>query len=127
MACKSILIVEDDKDIRDQVAQALQVEGYNLLLSENGKQALDLLKSLDKQDLPGCMILDLMMPVMDGFALMDAINRDYPQFASIKILVATAKGSPVNPERVPSAVERIQKPFELDELYLAVEKHCGKP
>ncbi len=128
MSCKSILVVEDDEDIRMQVVQALEVEGYSVLEAGNGLEALNLLKSLKSDELPGCMILDLMMPEMDGKALMETIDRQYKaEFGGINVLVATAKGSPVNPANIPQAVERIQKPFELDELYGAVEKHCGKP
>lgn len=125
--CKSILIVEDDEDIREQVITALEDEGYRTLAAENGQVAIDLLTSLPEDQLPGCIILDLMMPVMDGRRLMETIDREYPNLKHIKILVATAKGSPVNPESIPQAVQRIQKPFKLDELFGAVEEHCGKP
>jgi CheY-like chemotaxis protein len=128
MACKQILVVEDDEDIREHVAQALIMEGYKVLTAENGKRALDILLALSDEELPGCMILDLMMPVMDGKKLIETIIQNYQdRFASIKILVATAKGSPINPASVPGAVERLQKPFDLKELYRVVEEHCGKP
>lgn len=128
MNCKQILVVEDDDDIRKQVAQALTIEGYEVLTATNGKVALELLLNLAPENLPGCMILDLMMPEMDGKSLIDVINANYKErFKDIKILIATAKGSPVNPDSVPGAVERIQKPFDLDELYRVVEELCGKP
>lgn len=128
MSCKSILIVEDDEDIRKQVLKALKGEGYHTLVAENGRRALEVLKSLPSEELPGCMILDLMMPEMDGKTLMEIIERDYKsEFGKIKVLVATAKGSPVDPQSVPQAVQRIQKPFDLDELFREIEKHCGRP
>lgn len=128
MNCKQIFIVEDDEDIRKQVTKALKSEGYNVLTAENGKIALDLLLTLPEEEIPGCMILDLMMPVMDGSTLIKTIEQNYlERFKGMKILIATAKGSPVNPESVPGTVERLQKPFDLEELYSAVEKHCGKP
>lgn len=128
MSCKKVLIVEDDEDIRIQVERALTVEGYEVLIAENGKGALDILLNLPADNLPGCMILDLMMPVMNGITLLEKIESDYKErFAPVKILVATAKGSPINPTAVPGAVERIQKPFDLDELYRVVEEHCGRP
>lgn len=128
MNCRSILVVEDDEDIRSQVVHALKIEGYQVLAAENGKRALEILQSLNPQDLPGCMILDLMMPEMDGKTLIDTIEQNHKdEFGHIQILIATAKGSPANPGAIPKAAQRIQKPFDLDELYRAVEKHCGKP
>ena len=128
MKCKQILVVEDDEDIRIQVTQALKFEGYEVLTATNGKQALDILLNLPSEEMPGCMILDLMMPEMDGKTLIETIQKNYlKRFEDVKIIIATAKGSPVNPDSVPGAVERIQKPFDLDELYRLVEEHCGRP
>lgn len=127
MICKKILIVEDDDDIRKQVSKALRMEGYDVEPVANGRLALDYLEALPKSELPGCVILDLMMPEMDGISLMGKLSAQPEKYGEMKILIATAKGSPVDPESVPGAVERIQKPFDLDELYAVVEKHCGKP
>jgi CheY-like chemotaxis protein len=127
MSCKPILVVEDDEDIRTQVIAALEAEGYYVNSAENGRAALAYLLSLPEGELPGCIILDLMMPEMDGHKLMNTIEKEHPRLHGIKILVATAKGSSGNPESVPQALERLQKPFELEELYRMVEQHCGKP
>lgn len=128
MSCKTIMVVEDDEDIRKSVVKALKSEGYEVIFAENGRVALDVLAKLSAEELPGCMILDLMMPEMDGKSLLDTIEREYKDtYGTIKVLIATAKGSPISPEVVPQTVERIQKPFELEELFKVVEKHCGKP
>lgn len=128
MSCKPILIVEDDEDIRIQMVEALEAEGYRVLMAENGRVALQVLKSLNSNDLPGCMILDLMMPEMDGKTLMDVITQDYKElWGEIRVVIATATGSTTHPDQVPNAAHRIQKPFELDELYRVVAMHCGRP
>lgn len=127
MLCKSIIVIEDDEDIRRQVSRALEIEGYEVLQAENGRLALDLLTSLRDEQLPGCMVLDLMMPEMDGKTMIEEIERNHSRLRSIKILVATAKGSPLSPVAIPQALVRIQKPFDLEELYRLVELHCGKP
>ena len=128
MSCKSILVVEDDEDIRNHVVQALEAEDHRVFAAENGQVALDFLLNADPEDLPGCIVLDLMMPVMDGKTMMQTIDDHHKaKFGMIPVLIATAKGSPVDQNDIPQSVVRIQKPFDLDELYEAVEKHCGKP
>lgn len=129
MDCRGIMIVEDDADIRMHVERALEAEGYTQIhLASNGIEAFKILSELSNDDLPGCIILDLMMPEMDGITFMETIERIHKdRYGSIKVIVATAKGSPINPEKIPNAVERIQKPFELEELYRVVELHCGSP
>lgn len=129
MNCKGILVVEDDVDIRKQLVRALKDEGYTTVhVAGNGVEAFKILENLSDDEIPGCIILDLMMPEMDGIVFMDTIEKLHKdRYGKIKIIVATAKGSPINPEKIPNAVERIQKPFDLDELYRVVEIHCGKP
>lgn len=125
--CKSILIVEDDFDIRRDIAEILESEGYSVFQAENGQIALDFLISCHKDELPGCMILDMVMPVMCGTVLVEIIETKYPHFKSVKILVATASGSLANPISVVPAVERIQKPFDVEELLIKISEHCGSP
>lgn len=125
MSCKSILVVEDDEDIRRQVVQALELEDYEVHQASNGQEALNYLLSLPESQNPMCMILDLMMPIMDGKTLMQEIHDKHKsRLGSIPIIVATAKASPVE-TNLPYAVERVQKPFNLDELYRVVKEHCG--
>lgn len=128
MPCKPIMVVEDDESIRRNVVKALRLEGYSVLEASNGRVALDILVGLKDCELPGCIILDIMMPEMDGVEFVHTIEREHPaRLGTIKILVATAKGSPARPETVPTAIERIQKPMELSELYDKVRQHCGHP
>lgn len=129
MDCKGILIVEDDVDIKRQVIRALKDEGYTTIYeASNGIEAFKILSDLSDDKLPGCIILDLMMPEMDGITFMETIEKIHKdRYGKIKVIVATAKGSPIDPQKIPNAVERIQKPFELEELYRVVELYCGKP
>ena len=128
MSFKRVLVVEDDADIRTLVTLALELEGYEVLNAENGLRALELLRSLPEGELPCCMLLDLMMPLIDGKTLLATLAREHPAFLGrMKVIIATAKGSPLNPTQIPAGADRIQKPFELEELYRIVERHCGKP
>ena len=125
MSRKCILIVEDDEDIRSSFALALEEEGYTALLAHHGRSALALLAGLNDSDLPSCIILEIMMPEMNGLEFLAAIKSGaYPRCAEIPVIIATAQGSPVDPEMIPLSVERIQKPMDLDELYRVVRKHC---
>lgn len=127
--CKNILLVEDDQAIRDEVRNILTDEGYHITCAKNGKEALDYLLSLPHDDLPGCMILDIMMPVMTGKELLEEMKKDeHRHLLTVPVIVATAKGSPKQDLiGFPETIQRIRKPFDLDQLLNAVEAHCGKP
>lgn len=125
--CKHILLVEDDEDIREQMSNILTDEGYNVSATENGQMALDFLSSCDPDNLPGCIILDLMMPVMTGKQFMD-ISLNHDVYKTIPIVVATAKGSAKEEFfDLPDHVEKVKKPMDIDELLRVIEAHCGKP
>lgn len=82
-----VAIVDDSEEARRLIRRILQSQGnFTIYEAENGKQAL----SLVKQELPDLIILDLMMPEMDGFAVLDALKSE-PQTASIPVIVSTAK------------------------------------
>lgn len=123
--CKSILIIDDDADIRETLKEALEFEGYTASTATNGLNALDYLKKAP--ELPGLIILDLMMPVMDGSMFLEVIHRDHKDtFARIPLILATAKGCSANTPNSHLAFDRIRKPLDLDDLYAAIRKHCGE-
>ncbi len=127
MIQKTILIIEDDPDLRDTIALALQAEGYSTLVACNGRQGLDLLLGRKENEGPiSCIILDLMMPEMDGQEFLRILHSSHPEMAKIPILVATAVGTNVQALKIPYGVQRIQKPMELEELYTAVRDRCFK-
>lgn len=120
-----VMIVEDDNDIRKHLIEALEMEDYSVCSAENGKKAFELLDSLSDEQLPKCIILDLMMPEMDGMTFLTEMSKHQREaYKNIKVIVATAKGSTDNHEALPITVERIQKPMDLDELYQRVKNHC---
>ena len=115
---KKILIIEDDIDIRELIAEILDEEGYKTTTAENGKIGLDYLIACDVNDRPDCIILDLMMPVMTGIQVIEALQANYSNdLALIPIIVATAKGSPNDELKdMPSTVTKIRKPMDVNEL-----------
>ncbi len=124
MSTRSIMVVDDDYDLRSVIAMALEMEGYNIIEAENGKAALKILRGMRTEDLPGCILLDLMMPEMDGKTFLETVQKeDSDSIGKIPAILATAKGCSHNPVHFPDVAERIQKPMDLDELYRVVGKH----
>jgi CheY-like chemotaxis protein len=127
MGAKSVLIVEDDVDIRMSLRLALEEEGYVIHEAEHGVQALKVLAEIPHGELPGCIILDLMMPFMTGEKFLEVLSECHNQdWAKIPVVLATAKGSLKKQKNDLSRLERINKPMDLVELYRVVEKYCGK-
>lgn len=118
---KPILVVDDDPDIRDSIASALEIEGHHVLMAENGKAALDLLLSLKESERPRCIMLDLMMPVMTGEEFLKAVEADYKDLKSIPVVVASANGSLLQ-SSLP-ATEILKKPIDITELYRIAEQY----
>ncbi|GAB4174247.1 MAG: hypothetical protein Fur0032_13880 [Terrimicrobiaceae bacterium] len=83
---RTALIVEDDPSNRQLLVRQLEKEGFAVLEAENGQSALDLLAT----NLPSIILLDLMMPVMDGFQFLQALRSD-PAHAALPVIVVTAK------------------------------------
>jgi two-component system phosphate regulon response regulator PhoB len=104
-----VLLVEDDMDLAAQLAAGLENRGFNCTVSHYGRCGLDQARKLK----PAVVVLDLMLPDLDGMAICDALRRE-PVTAAIPIvLMARLSGS----SGLPSIADRyISKPFRLDEI-----------
>ena len=114
----SILIVEDDLDIRDTVSQILEDEGYPVASAANGQEALDYLRGAD---LPGLILLDLMMPVMNGWQFRTEQQRD-PRLSAVPVVVLSADSNVQEKAASLGAVGCIQKPIHLSDLLDTVDR-----
>lgn len=112
---KHILIVEDSKDIQDLLARLLNSSGYKTDCANNGLEALEFLHSL--KILPGLILLDLMMPEMDGYGFREA-QAKIARFASIPIIVMTAHGDVQSKALKIGAKASLKKPFSDIETIL---------
>jgi two-component system, sensor histidine kinase and response regulator len=108
---RTLLIVDDETDIREFLRDALAEEGYTIQVANNGREALRLLRTLDR---PCAVILDIIMPVMSGTEVYSAMRRD-PALADIPVLVSTS-----DPSRAPNQVPVLKKPINLDRLLAVV-------
>ena len=121
---RSILIVDDDADVRESVGDALEEEGYRVAHAPNGREALRLLKEVGIR--PDVILLDIMMPEMDGWAFRAAQRRD-PDLALIPVLVFTAYGTPKQTAETLQAAGFLRKPLRLAELLVAIRRVHGEP
>ena len=117
--CQHILVIEDEADIRLALKEALEWQGYRVVTASNGREALDLLSRIL---LPCLILLDLMMPVMNGWEFSETLRTD-KKFASIPIIVVTAYTGRVGEI---GAQETIRKPIDLNILFRLVTKYCGE-
>ena len=118
---KLILIVEDDRDLPRLMADVLEAAGYRTAIAANGSEALQQLRTNHPPDL---ILLDIMMPVMDGWAFREA-QRKLPAAASIPVVVVTADGDSRQKAASLQAAGYIAKPISIDGLLDAVERACG--
>lgn len=114
----SILVVEDDEVTRDGLLFLLQDRGYAAQGVANGKEALDYLRS---QPLPCLIVLDLMMPVMNG-AEFRRRQREEPALASLPVVVLSAVEGTLGADM--EAAAYVPKPVDPGELLAAVEALC---
>lgn len=118
---QTILVVEDDAEIRELLAEMLVDAGYAVAEAANGQEALDYLRRGDGA--PSLILLDLMMPVMDGWRFREEQSQD-PSLAEIPVVVVSADGNVPQKASALGAAGYIQKPVEIDLLLQAVEEHC---
>jgi CheY-like chemotaxis protein len=113
-----ILVVEDDAGIRDSVEECLASEGHVTASVANGAEALEWLA---REPVPDVVVLDLIMPVMNGAELIERLRAE-PRLAAVPVVLMTAamSGSGLG---LPAADTVLPKPFDLDALLDAVERH----
>ena len=109
-----VLVVEDEAESRDTLRELLELEGYTVETAPNGKAALDVLEALE----PCVVLLDLFMPVMDGWQVIDKLRAD-GRLGKMNVLIITSAEN-----GVPSDLQVFQKPLNLEKLISAVGAVC---
>lgn len=119
----SVMIVDDDEDIRGTLEELLETEGYSVVTAGNGQEALDLLRGVR----PGIIFLDLSMPIMSGREFREAQLAD-PALAAIPVVVMTAADRVAEKTEGMQIDEILAKPFKLQRLLGLAARHCrGAP
>lgn len=124
MYSTNVLFVEDNDDLRDNVALVLDMEGYNVRLARDGREALDL---LDEGFVPHLIVSDIMMPRMNGYEFFDAVQQK-PQLRGVPFIFLTARGSrgDISTGRMLGADDYLVKPFEPKEFLVAVRNRLKR-
>jgi CheY-like chemotaxis protein len=105
----TILLVEDDDDIRDTIADLLASEGYDVVPTANGREAIDYVQG--SRPVPAVILLDLMMPVVSGWECLRVI-RSSARWSAVPVVVVTAVT-----RDLPAGVDALlRKPFGMTEL-----------
>jgi CheY-like chemotaxis protein len=113
---RQVLLVEDDASVRSTLAAILEDEGWQIVSVSNGFDALASLEQLD----PDVIVLDWMMPVVDGEKFLQALRED--QHRDTPVLVISAGRIPEESARTAGADAYLRKPFDIDDLLAVVRQ-----
>ena len=114
----TILVVDDDRGAMEALSDILEYEGYQVQRAQNGLQALEHLQQMRPH--PNLIILDLLMPVMDGWEFRLRQKED-PELAEVPVLVVTAIAATAGID----AVDVLHKPVDVDALLRTVARYCA--
>jgi CheY-like chemotaxis protein len=118
LAVSCILVVDDEAIIRTMVAEALELEGFRVRTATNGADALVAVAT----HRPEAMLLDLTMPVLDGWALMAGVRR-LPGGAQLPLYVMSATAAAAEQLRNLDVQQLFPKPFDLDTVIASLRSH----
>jgi CheY-like chemotaxis protein len=114
-----VAIIEDDTEFRDMLRELLEEEKYRVVALSNGAEALETLRG---DTLPNVILLDVSMPVMDGFDFLRFRNDD-PQLAAVPVVLVTN----AKPHERPTigVNDVVRKPIDIDEILFAIKRYCS--
>jgi CheY-like chemotaxis protein len=122
-AGRCILVVDDDYDVRQGIAEILEDEGYAPATASNGAEALQMLRDGLK---PRLILLDLMMPVMDGETFCRTWRHD-DKLSGIPVVIISADAAAKEKSTGCGATALLRKPVQLDVLLETAERYAGPP
>lgn len=116
-----ILVADDDKELVQTIEEELVIEGYDVVIAHDGEEALNAIQTSPIH----IAILDLKMPKISGLEILQKVKREYP---SVKVIILTAYANLENVKKCRDlgADEVVEKPYDLGELFTAIEYFVGK-
>jgi CheY-like chemotaxis protein len=113
-----VAIIEDDSEFRNMLRELLEEEQYRVVALANGAEALQALRG---ETVPNVILLDVSMPVMDGFDFLRYRNDD-PQLAAVPVVLVTN----AKPHERPTigVNDVVRKPIDIDEILFAIKRYC---
>ena len=117
----SILVVDDDENVRDTTSTLLELFGYNVIQAKDGIDAINKFKKFK----PEMVFLDIKMPKLDGYDAFFKIEKEFPN-AKIVFMTAHADYSKWRDAKNKHALELIEKPYSAEKLREVLEKYCPK-
>lgn len=119
-ATRTLLLVEDDPEIRDSIAEVLREAGRTVVCASDGLDALEKLKVVER---PCLILLDLMMPRMDGIEFLRQLGK-HPHSKDFPVLILSAHATVQQAELYPGVLGTLRKPFDIGQLLSWVDEHC---
>lgn len=116
----TILLIEDDPNLRSSMQAVLEVEGYQVVTAEHGLAGL---QRLDETALPCLILLDLMMPVMNGWEFLETMRERCDTVPQPPVVVVSAAAQ-LEDVQVRFRCQVLRKPFDIDHLLAVAEQHC---
>ena len=114
----TVLVVEDEQELREMMREALELNGYSVATAQEGQEALEAIPKIENLCL---VLLDLLMPGMNGWDFFMKL-RELPEFASVPVVVHSSAA-----DRAPDGVTRVlKKPVELNRLLSVVGEYCAR-
>ncbi|MFL6715535.1 MAG: response regulator [Burkholderiaceae bacterium] len=121
MPCSHIMVIEDDADLRDTLKDLLEMEGFRVVTASNGQEGL---RQIEQNGQPCLILLDLMMPVMNGWEFLEALRREKATLlAQTPVAVVSAAADIAEVER-DYGCSVLKKPVSVERLFALAHAHC---
>jgi CheY-like chemotaxis protein len=121
MTCKQILLIEDERDLRETLKLLLELEGFHVATARNGREGLDL---LDDRTPPCLIVLDMMMPVMSGWEFLETIKRERRALLENTALLVITAVADIGQSPSDLGCRVLKKPFEVEPFLQFARQHC---